>query len=119
MIDLIYIMINIDVDFLLNLDVFLIFNYFLQSWADKSGSGSDKNHCYEDEPEIWSMYYQCLWNSDSLNTKKIEVTLNVHTNKITLKYKRQIWLTSAESQVMLYWKHGAKLEGCKQDKMAD
>ena len=61
--------VDIDVDILLNLDVFLIFNNFLQSWADKGGSGSEKNHNYEDEPEIWPMY-QCVWNSDSLNIKK-------------------------------------------------
>ena len=61
--------VDIDVDILLNLDVFLVFNNFLQSWADKGGSSSEKNHNYEDEPEIWPMY-QCVWNSDSLNTKR-------------------------------------------------
>ena len=68
--------VNIDVDILLNLDVFLISNNFLQSWADKGGSSSEKNHYYEDEPEIWPIY-QCVWNSDSLKTKKIKVTLKV------------------------------------------
>ena len=63
--------VDIDVDILLNLDVFLIFNNFLQSCADKGGSGSEKNHNYEDEPEIWTTY-QCVWNSDSLNTIKIK-----------------------------------------------
>ena len=102
---------DIDVDILLNLDVFLIFNNFLQSCADKGGSGSEKNHNYEDEPEIWPMY-QCVWNSDSLNIKKIKVTLKAHAYQqnnfrlhfVLLTYFGSIYhqLTSAESQLMLY-----------------
>ena len=87
-------MMKIDVDFLLNLGVFSIFNNFLHSWVDESCSSSEKHQNYEDGPKI-CFIEQCVWNSDSLNTKKCQYYFLVcsfsYFRKIRIVKKRSTW----------------------------